>query len=179
VAYNKEHVRDSLELLEDELYINPGDYEFVNFTGMIMTPPSKPFYLMIMNHTGPFFDGNRFSLRLEPVWNISKHFELGAVTSFNWLEFKERDLSETSQILGGKIVFMLNTAFSLSSYIQYNTSVNEVMTNLRFRYNPREGNDLYIVFNEGRNTDPDREIPRLPVYSVRSLFLKYTYTFSL
>jgi hypothetical protein len=93
VAYNKEHVRDSLELLEDELYINPGDYEFVNFTGMIMTPPSKPFYLMIMNHTGPFFDGNRFSLRLEPVWNISKHFELGAVTSFNWLEFKERDLS--------------------------------------------------------------------------------------
>ena len=179
VAYNREHLRDSLELLEDELYINPGDYEFVNFMGMIMTPPSKPFYLIIMNHTGPFFDGQRFSLRLEPVWNISKHLELGAVTSFNWLEFKERDLSETYQILGGKIVFMLNTAISFSSYIQYNTSVNEVMTNLRFRYNPREGNDLYLVFNEGRNTDLDREIPRLPVYSARSILLKYTYTFNL
>ena len=179
VAYNKEHLRDSLELLEDELYINPGDYEFINFTGRIMTPASKPFYLMIMNHTGPFFDGSRFSIRLEPTWNVSKHLELGAVASFNWLEFKERNLSETSQILGGKIVFMLNTAISFSSYIQYNTSVNEVMSNLRFRYNPREGNDLYIVFNEGRNTYLDREIPRLPVYSVRSLLLKYTYTFSL
>jgi len=179
VAYNKEHLRDSLELIEDELYINPGDYEFVNFTGMIMTPPSKPFYMMIMNHTGPFFDGQRFSIRLEPTWNASKHLELGAVASFDWLAFKARDIYPTNQILGGKIVYMINTALSFSSYIQYNTAINEVMTNLRFRYNPREGNDLYLVFNEGRNTELDREIPKLPVYYSRSLLLKYTYTFSL
>jgi hypothetical protein len=179
IAYNKEHLRDSLELLEDELYINPGDYEFVNFTGMIMTPPSKPFYMMIMNHTGPFFDGKRFSIGLEPTWNLSKHFELGAIANFDWLEFKVRDISLTNQILGGKIVYMINTAFSFSSYIQYNTSIHEVMTNLKFRFNPKEGNDLYLVFNEGRNTDLDREIPQLPVYYSRSLLLKYTYTFSL
>jgi len=116
---------------------------------------------------------------MEPTWNVSKHLELGAVASFDWLKFKERDLYPTNQILGTKIVLMINTTLSFSSYIQYNTSVNEVMTNLRFRYNPKEGNDLYIVFNEGRNTDLDREMPRLPVYSVRSLLLKYTYTFSL
>ena len=179
MAYNKEHLRDSLELLEDELYINPGDYEFVNFMGMIMTPASKPFYVIIMNHTGPFFDGQRFSMRFEPTWNASKHLELGAVASFDWLKFRERELYPSNQILGAKIVYMINTGISFSSYIQYNTSVNEVMTNLRFRYNPREGNDLYIVFNEGRNTDLDREIPRLPVYSARSLLLKYTYTFNL
>jgi hypothetical protein len=179
VAFNKEHLRDSLELLEDELYINPGDYEFVNFMGMLMTPASKPFYVIMMNHTGPFFDGQRFSMRFEPTWNASRHLELGAVASFDWLKFRERDLYLSNQILGAKIVYMINTAISFSSYIQYNTSVNEVMTNLRFRYNPREGNDLYIVFNEGRNTDLDREIPRLPVYSARSLLLKYTYTFNL
>ena len=178
-GYNRECLRDSLELLEDELYINPGDYDFINFTGMIMTPASKPFYMMIMNHTGPFFDGRRFSIRLEPTWNVSKHFELGAVTNFDWLQFRERDISQTNQIIGGKLVYMINTAFSFSGYLQYNTSVNEVMTNLRFRYNPREGNDLYLVFNEGRNTNLDRENPRLPVYSARSVLLKYTYTFSL
>lgn len=179
IAYNKEYLRDSLELLPDELYLNPGEYEFVNFTGMIMTPPSKPFYIIVMNHTGPYFDGQRFSMRIEPTWNASKHLELGAVANFDWLAFKERDVYATNQILGAKIVLMINTSLSFSSYIQYNTSVNEIMTNLRFRYNPKEGNDLYIVFNEGRNTDLDREIPRLPVYSVRSLLLKYTYTFSL
>jgi len=179
IGYSKEHLRDSLELLEDELYINPGDYEVVNFTGMIMTPPSKPFYMMIMNHTGPFFDGRRFSIRMEPTWNVSKHLEIGAVTNFDWLEFKERNITQTNQIVGSKLVYMINTAFSFSGYLQYNTSVNEIMTNLRFRYNPREGNDLYLVFNDGRNTNLDREIPRLPVYSSRSFLLKYTYTFSL
>ena len=116
---------------------------------------------------------------MEPTWNVSKHLEIGAVTNFDWLEFKERNITQTNQIVGSKLVYMINTAFSFSGYLQYNTSVNEIMTNLRFRYNPREGNDLYLVFNDGRNTNLDREIPRLPVYSSRSFLLKYTYTFSL
>ncbi len=179
IAYNIEHLRDSLELIEDELYINPGEYEFVNFMGMIMTPASKPFYMILMNHTGQFFDGTRFSIRMEPTWNVSKHLELGATANFDWLEFKERNLSPGNQILGIKGIIMFNTALSFSTYVQYNTAINEVMTNLRFRYNPKEGNDLYLVFNEGRNTDLDRGIPKLPVYYSRSVMLKYTYTFSL
>lgn len=179
VSNNIENLRDTLVLLEDEVYINPGEYNFVNFTGMVMTPASKPFYLIMRNTTGRFFDGNRFSLHIEPTWNVSKHLELGVTGNFDWLNFKSRNMSATNQILGVKAVYMLNTVFSFSSYVQYNTAVNEVMSNLRFRYNPREGNDLYLVFNEGRNTDLDRENPRLPVYSSRSLLLKYTYTFNL
>jgi hypothetical protein len=74
---------------------------------------------------------------------------------------------------------MLDTKLSLSAYVQYNTSMKGIMTNFRIRYNPKEGNDFYLVFNEGRNTNLDREIPRLPVYSERSVLLKYTYTFNL
>jgi len=179
VSYNSENLRDSLELIEDVLYIPRGEYEFLNFTGMIMTPASKPFYLMLRNNTGQFFDGKRFSIYLQPTWNVSKHLELGATANFDWLEFKTRDETEINQILGLKAVLMINTSFSFSTYVQYNTAINEVMTNLRFRYNPKEGNDLYLVFNEGRNTDLDREIPKLPVYNSRSILLKYTYTFSL
>lgn len=179
VVYNVENLRDTLVLLEDEVYINPGEYKFANFTGMVMTPASKPFYLIIRNTIGRFFDGTRFSVYLEPTWNVSKHLEFGVTGNFDRLNFSSGNLSATNQILGVKAVYMLNTALSFSSYIQYNTAVNEVLTNLKFRYNPREGNDLYVVFNEGRNTYLDRENPRLPVYSYRSLLLKYTYTFSL
>jgi hypothetical protein len=179
LSYNKENLRDSLELIEHVLYIPRGEYEFLNFTGMIMTPASRPFYLMLRNNTGQFFDGKRFSIYLQPTWNVSKHLELGATANFDWLEFKDRNETDINQILGLKAVYMISTSLSLSAYIQYNTAINEVMTNLRFRYNPKEGNDLYLVFNEGRNTDLDREIPQLPVYNTRSLLLKYTYTFSL
>jgi hypothetical protein len=72
---------------------------------------------------------------------------------------------------------MFSTKLSLLGYIQYNTDVNLWLANIRFRYNPREGNDFYIVNNEGINTHLDREIPTLPRSNSRTLLLKYTYTF--
>jgi len=71
------------------------------------------------------------------------------------------------------------TRFSVNAYIQYNTALDGIITNLRFRYNPKEGNDLYLVFNEDRNTDLNRELPYLPVYNSRAVMVKYTYTFNL
>jgi hypothetical protein len=74
---------------------------------------------------------------------------------------------------------MANTKLSLSALIQYNSVTNSIVSNIRLRYNPGEGNDFYVVFNEGRNTLLGRETPRLPVYNDRTVLLKYTYTFNL
>jgi hypothetical protein len=74
---------------------------------------------------------------------------------------------------------MLNTRLSLNAFIQYNTALNGIITNLRLRYNPKEGNDLYLVFNEDRNSALSRELPNLPVYNSRAVMVKYTYTFNL
>ena len=60
-----------------------------------------------------------------------------------------------------------------------NTAGHAIVSNLRLRYNPKEGNDFYVVFNEGRNTSLTREVPNLPVYSSRAVMVKYTYTFNL
>ena len=74
---------------------------------------------------------------------------------------------------------MINTRLSLSAFIQYNTAIDKVLSNIRFRYNPKEGTDLYIVFNEGRNTYLERTVPNLPYYDARNVMLKFTYTFDL
>ena len=73
----------------------------------------------------------------------------------------------------------MTTKTSLSAYVQYNTGVDKVVTNLRFRYNPREGNDFYIVYDEGMNSYLSSETPRLPLSTGRTILLKYTYTFKL
>jgi hypothetical protein len=177
--YNSENVRDSLELLEDQLFIVPGDYEFLSFEGRLTTPMTQPFFIMTTTMAGQFYDGTRLSVNMQPTWNISRHFELGAIYNFDKLDFIGRDLNIKNHILGIKSMYMLDTRLSLSAYIQYNTAVKGVLTNLRIRYNPKEGNDFYLVFNEGRNTNLTRETPNLPLYSERSLLLKYTYTFSL
>jgi hypothetical protein len=179
LIYNIENVRDTLEMIVDELYFNPSEYKFVNFMGSVSTPATKTFFIMLKSEAGQYFDGNRFSINMQPTWNVSKHMELGAIYNFDKLKFSIRNQKLFNHIVGIKAMFMMDTRLSFNTYIQYNTAVHGIMTNLRLRFNPKEGNDFYLVFNEGRNTDLTREIPNYPRYNIRSLLLKYTYTFSL
>jgi hypothetical protein len=178
-VYNADNLKDSLEISPDELYIKPGRYDYVSMMGNVVTPMSKPFYLMFMTELGQYYDGTRISFRLQSTWNLSKHFELGGTYNFDHVNIIKRDVSMTNHIIGIKVLYMLDTHLSVNAYIQYNTALHGIITNFRLRYNPKEGNDLYLVFNEDRNTDLLRELPNLPVYNSRAVMLKYTYTFNL
>jgi hypothetical protein len=179
IVYNDERLKDSLEISPDELYISPGRYKYLSFRGTIVTPMSRPFYIISLSELGKYYDGNRISVRLEPTWNISKHFELGGIYSFDYVNVPKRNASMINHIAGIKALYMLDTRLSINAYVQYNTAYNGIITNLRLRYNPKEGNDFYLVFNEDRNTYLDREMPNLPIYNSRAVMVKYTYTFNL
>jgi hypothetical protein len=178
-SFNAENLRDSLVLTEDDVFIPPGEYQFLNFEGRITTPMTEPFFIILTTMAGNYFDGKRLSVNTQPTWNISRHLELGAIYNFDRLNFVDRDQKLINHILGIKALYMLDTRLSVSVYVQYNTAMKGVLTNMRIRFNPKEGNDFYLVFNEGRNTNLEREVPTLPVYSDRSILLKYTYTFNL
>jgi hypothetical protein len=175
---NDENLDEDMEIIDD-VFIEKGRYRFLNLRGDLSTPQSKQFFTLLQTETGNYYGGSRISFRLEPTWNISRHFEIGGTYNFDHIAFNSRNLELTNHIIGLKALYMLNTRFSANAFIQHNTADHDVLTNVRIRYNPREGNDFYIMFNEGRNTSLNREAPRLPVYSNRSVMMKYTYTFSL
>ncbi|MCU0379180.1 MAG: carbohydrate binding family 9 domain-containing protein [Bacteroidales bacterium] len=176
--YGRENLKDTLFLLKDEVFVTPSEYNNITYSVDITTPDSRAFYLKVLSETGPYFDGKRYSVRLQPTWNVSKQLELGASYSYDYVNFSERDQLLSNHIVGLKALFMLNTRFSANAFIQYNTSENIILTNFRLRYNPKEGNDIYLVINEGRNSDLSGEDPPLPAYNSRSILLKYTYTFN-
>ncbi len=87
-----------------------------------------------------------------------------------------------NHILGVRGLLTMTTKTSLSAYIQYNTAIDKVVTNLRFRYNPREGNDFYIVYDEGMNSistlrNGQNFHTGCHFLQDRTVLLKYTYTF--
>ena len=96
----------------------------------------------------------------------------------NWIDFPDRDQQFTAHIARLRILSTLSTKFSASAFIQYNSAIHAVIANIQLRYNPREGNDLYLVYNEEINTNRYREVPNLPFTSNRTVMLKYTYTFN-
>jgi len=171
-----EHLQEEFEIL-DPVAVPVGDYQFLNTSLMLQTPGTRKLYTIVTFEGGGFYDGIRLSPSFQPAWNIGASVELGGMYRYDYVSFPERNQELRNHIAGLRALYMLNTKISLSAYIQYNTAIHKVISNFRFRYNPKEGTDLYIVFNEGRNTTLERELPHLPAYEERNITLKFTYTF--
>ena len=70
-------------------------------------------------------------------------------------------------------------ATSVSAFVQLSSAADLITANVRFRWNFREGQDLWIVYSEVSNSDRYRGIPVLARTDSRALIVKYTHTFAL
>ena len=126
---------------------------------------------------GSFFDGTNLEVQLEPSWYVSRNLEIGATYQFNYVRFPDRDQEFIVNLARLRFQIGFTTRISINAFLQYNTDADAFSSNMRFRYNFREGNDLWIVYNEGRHTNRFNFDPALPSLDNRTLLLKYTYTF--
>lgn len=163
----------------DDAVIPVGHYEFYGFQAMGMTPMNKKIYAEIMLEAGQFYDGNRMSFTTSPYFNLSSSIVLSGTYQYDVIHFPDRNQEFRNHISRLKLEYMYSTKLSASTFVQYNTFNAALMGNFRLRYNPREGNDFYLVFNEFHFLKPELEIPNLPELANRSIMLKYTHTFIL
>jgi Domain of unknown function (DUF5916)/Carbohydrate family 9 binding domain-like len=174
--------RESLvELLEfsDEVNVPPGEYSFSGFQGDFHAPMGGLLGAMSMVEIGSFYDGWRTTVSIMPTWSILPDLSLGGQYQYNRVKFPERNQDLLAHLVQVRLLATLSTKISILTFVQYNGVDDLVVGNVRFRYNPREGNDLYLVYNEVLNTDRAGKIPYPPSSGARAILLKYTYTFNL
>ena len=174
------HYEDPLDTfkLSDYEYFAPQVYRYSTFEGMLSTPANKMFSLQTMWSLGTYYDGHVISIGPTKVTaHVSPTVQLSLDYQYNRVDVPERDQHYLSHLVRLKSEFTFTTNWSLLMFLQYSSNDDFGVNNIRLRYNPREGNDLYLVYNDGYNTDLNREIPTLPRIDSRSVLLKYTYTF--
>lgn len=128
---------------------------------------------------GRFFDGDRIGLSTDYNWAVNSHLELRGGWEWNRIRFSERSQTFDSHLARVQALTAVNSQLSMNAFIQYNSLTDEVTTNARLRYNFREGQDLWLVWNEGLNFDRRAVlgVPRRPFEEARTLTVKYTHTF--
>ncbi len=177
-AFLYENLSDSFSISDDAI-IPVGDYHYLEHSVKLSTPNGRKFKTSSTFYTGSFYDGTRTSIEVSPTWNISSSFELTGTYQFNHIEFENRNQTFRGHIGNLKVLYMMNTRFSIASFFQYNSGIDAVFLNTRLRYNPREGVDLYVVYNETFNSERYEVRPALPLSMDRTLLLKYTHTLNL
>jgi hypothetical protein len=108
---------------------------------------------------GTFYNGRKTTLSAArgrvPITN---QLSVEPTYSFNDVTLDEGDF--TTHLIGSRVTYSMTPLMFVSALIQYNSGINAVSTNARFRWEYRPGSELFVVYNEERNTQT-RSFPAL------------------
>jgi hypothetical protein len=179
IFYSKQGVDEEFEL-DDNVVVPVNFYKYITSRSTISTPKSKPISAEFNITAGEFYDGNNFTVSSEPIFNLSSSIQISGYYNFNHVVFPTRNQESNSHVARIKLLYMHDTKLSVSSFIQFNSLNSLAVANFRLRYNPKEGNDLYLVYNETRPTSGFFDENIAPVdYLNRIIQIKYIHTFRL
>ena len=99
---------------------------------------------------GPFGGGR---VELTPQFS----FEPGM--SLNWVDLPQGDFTTT--LVTTRATYTMTPQMFLSALIQYNSDDNALSTNIRLRWEYRPGSELFVVYNDQRDTLMPERYPEL------------------
>ena len=156
-----------------------GTYDFADLQVAWTMPAGQRLRMNVDARAGTYFDGKRQQAILSPTWNLSKHLEIGGVYQFTALRFPVRNQRVNIHLASARIGAALDARVSGTTLLQFNSTTNRLDLNMRFRYNFREGTDLWFVYNEGLDTSDRTDLVTrdLPRSQSRAFLVKYSKTF--
>ena len=165
-----DRVDESFSIGDAEIPV--GDYEMNQVSLRFFTESSRPFAVFGRADYGDYFHGNRVGFNIDSQWRVTYQFALETRYQRNWINLPESDLF-TTNVVGTRISYALNTRFFTKLYAQWNDSAERASANFLLNYIYRPGSDFYVVYDQGWDTSDGFHAHEWTVLS------KFTYLFSL
>ncbi len=169
----EENLRNSFFVGDVE--IEPGRYRFAYVDANFQSPSGLPFQFGIKGIGGGYYGGWQLGSEIFSSWTMSSHLTMRIDYIYNFVKIGEQTYEP--HVVRFRILSALNKSLSANAFIQYSSDLKQLSSNFRVRFNPSEGVDLYIVYNEGIHTSLLHEFPPLPRSLGRSILIKFNYTF--
>ena len=83
--------------------------------------------------------------------------------------------SFTTHLLGARLIYGVTARMFASALLQYSSVSRAVTANVRFRWEYQPGSELFLVFNEQRDTS----VRAFPALANRAFIIKITRLFRL
>ena len=168
--------------LDERNAISAGVYKMLNSSLSLYSPQQSNYSASLYSSYGGFYGGDRLYIQPEITYWVNKHFNFSLTYEYNHISFdhyltEEKNTLYESNLIRLGLVYNFTTRYSLKTYLQFEDISHQTSTNLRFRYNPKEGTDLYIVINQGINNNRSRLDPKLPYIHDQAFTVKFTKTF--
>ena len=148
--------------------IAAGDYKYLDHSARFNTNGSKRISGSGNVTWGEFWNGRRLStggnVTLKPNYRLN--------ITFNYSRDRLRlpDGSATTNLAGARFIYGFSPRSFVNAFFQYNGATHEVSTNIRFNITYRPLSDLYLVYNDRRNTSTSQLMERAFIVKLTNLF---------
>ena len=169
----------SYEFLEQPFQIAPdvtipvGGYRFQDVLTSFEFGRQRRLSGTVSVQHGSFFSGDKTTMgfglgggtssgRLE----LTPQFSMEPGLSLNWIDLPEGQF--TTKLVTVRTTYTFTPLMFVSALLQYNSSNDSVSANLRLRWEYQPGSELFVVYNEQRDT----LTPRFPELENRAFIIK-------
>ena len=146
--------------ITDDVTIPVGGYEFRDFQVSYRMGPQRRLAGSLSLQHGEFFDGDITAVgysrgRIE----VSRQFAVEPSVSLNRISLPQGRF--TAKVATTRLTYTFTPRMFASALLQYNSTNNVLSTNVRLRWEYQPGSELFIVYNDQRDTLLNRGFPML------------------
>jgi hypothetical protein len=144
-----------------------GDYDFTTARVGYNFGQQRPVSGNFVVERGMFYHGHRTSIAFSRTRvNPTPRFSLEPIISINRIDLPHA--SFTTNLVGSRVTYTMTSKMFASALVQYASSTHRVSTNARLRWEYQPGSELFVVYNEERDT----VIARFPDLQNRAFIVK-------
>jgi hypothetical protein len=129
----------------------PGGYRFDSVRFGYNMGQQRRISANLQADIGTFYNGRKTTLQVgRGRVPITSQLAIEPTYSYNRVNLIEGDF--TTHLAGSRVTYTMTPLMFASALVQYNSGSNAVSTNARLRWEYRPGSELFVVYNEERNT---------------------------
>ncbi len=146
--------------ITDEVTLPVGGYEFTDFQAAYRMGPQRRVAGNLSFQHGQFFDGEITAVgysrgRIE----VTRQFAVEPSVSLNRITLPQGAF--TARVTSTRLTYTFTPRMFASALLQHNSVDNVLSTNVRLRWEYQPGSELFVVYNDQRDTWLNRGFPML------------------
>ncbi len=151
-----------------DLPIAAGDYKYREYLLRFQTNQGRRIGGNGNINVGEFWNGHRKSFGGGLGWRVDHHLNIDLDYNHNRVDLPNGSFRTT--LVGARFLYGFTPRAFLNAYFQYNADTHQVSSNIRFNIIHHPLSDLYLVYNDRRDTLGGQLIERAFIVKLTNLF---------
>ena len=145
-----------------------GDYDYRRYTASVNSGNNRKLGVSGNTSWGEFWNGHNRSMSSSLDYSPNYRVNIDLSYSRNHVTLPAGEF--TTQLVGARVLYGFSPRAFFNAFIQYNADTHQVSSNLRFNFMHHPLSDIYVVYNDRRDTSAGQLVERAFIVKVTNLF---------